>query len=196
MTRILLILLLLHCCPRPCPAQTLPVSWQTDPPTLTWDNPDSITCLVYEQHSDRWWRQAARTRGDSYPVPFGRRTHLQVWMCSDRSLCRECVPQTSALFLDWSQGVEVTMLKVRGDSVDVLAVYLPYGPWNLQWMSIRPDTVEAWFEYDFVMDGFVDISDFSYFSQGYKSIYDLSDLSIFGAMYEKQALIRYEGVME
>ena len=98
----------------------------------------------------------------------------------------------SGLLLNWSMGAEVTLMKMRGDSVDVLAVYLPYGPWNLQWFTIRPDTVEAWFEYDFVMDGHIDISDFSYFGQGYGSIYDLSDLSIFGAMYEKQALLRYE----
>ena len=98
----------------------------------------------------------------------------------------------SGLLLNWSMGVEVTMLKLRGDSIDVLAVYLPYGPWNLWWQSIRPDTVEAWFEYDFVMDGYINLSDFSYFGSGYGSIYDLSDFSVFCAMYRKQALLRYE----
>ena len=196
MTRLLLILTLLMpmCSPCPAPAQTLPVSWDIPTRSLAWSNPDSAVCLVYEQHSDRWWRQVARTRGESHQCEFGRRTYLHVWMCNRHSFCPDCGPQISALFIDWSQGAEVTMWVRRGDDSRIVAVLLPYGPWNVQWTAINPDTVTAWYEFDPVMDGVINLSDFSKFAQNYSSIYNLSDFASFAGMYQKRALLRYEGV--
>ena len=81
----------------------------------------------------------------------------------------------------------------RGDDTDALYVKLPYAPWNVQWLQIRPDSVTALCEYDLIRNGWIDLSDLSRFGEGYGTLYDFHDFTMFGGVYRRRAWFEYGG---
>lgn len=166
--------------------------------TLDWDRCyiNAYDSAMVCPDSFRIWRNgkhiasvADSTWGDTDPLAVRRYYYLTALAQG----YRESDPSNvvSGLYIDWSDGAEVVMVKIKEYDGHCIKVVLPWGPWSLDWVTMEPDSVVAWSDWDFNRDARCDLSDLSYFGQGYGSIWDLSDFASFGGLYNKPARLEW-----